>query len=402
MKRVYSLGFASVLLGCLSASAAQADAGFREWIDSFRREAVGQGVSPAVYDAAFRDVNEPDPVVLEKAAYQPEFKAEVWEYLDSRVNERAIATGREKLQQYDVLLQRIERDTGVDRHVLLAIWSMESSYGAVLADPAKLHYLPRALATLAYADPKRASFGRNQLVAALKILQRGDVSQQDFLGSWAGAMGHTQFIPTSYIAYAVDGDGDGKRDIWHSVPDALATAAQLLQKNGWRSGQAWGYEVTLPAVFAIDESTRTLVAWQQAGVKPVTGKPFADPASKAELRALQGANGPAFLVMKNFFVLKAYNNADKYALAVALLADRIAGRPAPVRDWQRPYTILDLAGKEELQRLLAQHGYYSGVVDGLIGDESRRAIKRFQASRGAEQNGYPSKEVLLQLREVRK
>ncbi len=390
------------LLLCLLLSAAapvaQADPAFRAWVVNFCREAVAQGVTAKTCDDAFRDVQAPDATVLEKAAYQPEFKAEAWEYLDARVNERAIATGREKLREHAELLQQIERETGVERQVLLAIWSMESGYGAALQDPKRLYYLPQALATLAYADSKRASYARSQLFAALKILQRGDVARSDFYGSWAGAMGHTQFIPTSYLSYSVDEDGDGKSDIWHSVPDALATAARLLQRNGWRSQEPWGYEVILPPGFNFDESTRTLAEWQHAGVKPVGGRIFPDGSRKAELRAFQGANGPAFLVMKNFFVLKAYNNADKYALAVALLADRIAGKPAPLRDWQRPYTPLTIAEAEELQRLLAAQGFYSGEIDGKIGDESRRAIQRFQASRGEPQTGYPSQEVLLTLR----
>ena len=347
---------------------ALADEGFCNWIHSFKSIAINQGISPRIYDEAFRGVTEPDAVVLEKANYQPEFRAEVWEYLDSRVQERAIANGQVMLQQYAKELASIEKSSGVDRHVLLAIWSMESNYGAVLQDKTKLHYIPRALATLAYADPKREKFARTQLIAALKIMQRGDVAQDEFLGSWAGAMGHTQFIPTSYMAYAVDFDGDGKSDIWHSVPDALATAAQLLKKNGWRSGQAWGYEVT--------------------GNNNHGG----------ELKALQGDQGPQFMMQKNFFVVKSYNNADKYALAVLLLSDRIAGKPAPVKDWKRPYSPLNMTEKEELQRLLAAQGFYSGVVDGLIGGESREAIKRFQASKNNEQTGYASKEVLQQLR----
>lgn len=348
---------------------AQADEGFTQWIQSFRATAISQGVSAQVYDGAFRGVTEPDAIVLEKANYQPEFKTEAWEYMDGRIQERAITTGQAMLQQYAKELASLERSTGVDRHVLLAIWSMESNYGAVFKDKTKLHYIPRALATLAYADPKREKFARTQLIAALKILQRGDVSQTEFLGSWAGAMGHTQFIPTSYIAYAVDFDGDGKSDIWHSVPDALATAAQLLQKNGWRTGESWGYEILPP-----------------------------DNGNGKELLALQGDTGPVFALQKNFFVVKRYNNADKYALAVLLLSDRITGKPAPVKDWTRPYTPLNMTEKEDLQRLLAEQGFYSGVVDGLIGDESRKSIKRFQESRATEQTGYPSKEVLQQLR----
>ena len=366
-----SLYFSGLVVAVLWAvlQPAHADTGFRAWIQNFRGEAISQGVTGSVYDDAFRGVTEPDLLVLEKANYQPEFKAEVWEYLDSRVQERAITNGQVMLQQYAKELASIEKSSGVDRHVLLAIWSMESNYGAVLQDKSKLHYIPRALATLAYADPKRAKFARTQLIAALKILQRGDVEQAELLGSWAGAMGHTQFIPTSYIAYAVDFDGDGKSDIWHSVPDALATAAQLLKKNGWRSGESWGYEI-LPS----------------------------NKGSGEELLALQADKGPVFALQKNFFVVKRYNNADKYALAVLLLSDRIAGKPAPIKDWTRPYTPLDMTEKEELQRLLAAHGFYSGVVDGVIGGESREAIKRFQASKNVEQTGYASKEVLQQLR----
>ena len=348
---------------------AEGDVGFQAWIRSFRAEALAQGVRPDIYDRAFRDVTMQDAAVLEKAHYQPEFRAEAWEYMDNRVQERSINIGREMLRQYSDVLQAIEQRSGVSRFVLLAIWSMESGYGAALKKPDGLHYIPRALATLAYADAKRTKFARSQLIAALKILQRGDVSQQNLLGSWAGAMGHTQFIPTSYLAYAVDGDGDGKSDIWQSVPDALATAAQLLKKNGWQSGARWGYEVLR-----------------------------ASDAHGDQVLALQGDKGPMFALQKNFSVVKRYNNADKYALAVLLLADRIAGKPAPQRDWVRPYTPLAMTEKEELQRLLAAKGFYSGVVDGLIGDESRKAIMRFQASRGIAQTGYPSKEVLLALR----
>lgn len=359
-----------VAIACLfSQSSVADDAGLQAWIRYFRAEAVQQGVRADVYDRAFRDVKTLDAAVLEKARYQPEFRAEAWEYMDSRVQERSIQTGRAMLQQYAKTLQTIERNSGVDRYVLLAIWSMESSYGAALQKTDSLHYIPQALATLAYADEKRAKYARSQLVAALKILQRGDVPQSELLGSWAGAMGHTQFIPTSYLAYAVDADGDGKSDIWHSIPDALATAAQLLKKNGWQSGARWGYEIS---------------RMSDAGGNKVL--------------ALQGDNGPVFVVQKNFAVVKRYNNADKYALAVLLLADRIAGKPAPQRDWVRPYTPLTMTEKEELQRLLLQKGFYSGAVDGLIGDESRRAIVRYQTSRNQPQTGYPSKEILLTLR----
>ncbi len=370
MKKASFLSFILITIACLlSQSSVADDVGFQSWIRSFRAEALQQGVRADIYDRAFHDVKTQDALALEKAHYQPEFRTEAWEYMDNRVQERSIQTGRAMLQQHAKILQAIEENSGVDRYVLLAIWSMESAYGAALKKPDELHYIPQALATLAYADPPHAKYARSQLIAALKILQRGDVPQNELRGSWAGAMGHTQFIPTSYLAYAVDADGDGKSDIWHSVPDALATAAQLLKKNGWQSGAHWGYEV--------------LQANEAHGNKTL---------------ALQGDKGPVFVVQKNFFVVKRYNNADKYALAVLLLADRIAGKPAPQRDWVRPYTPLTMSEKEELQRLLLQKGFYSGAVDGLIGDASRRSIVRYQASRNQPQTGYPSKEVLLTLR----
>ena len=221
---------------------ASADAGFQRWVQQFRSVAIQNGVSGATYDRAFRGITAPDPEVLEKARYQPEFRAEPWEYFDNRVQEDAIQRGRQLARQWKPWLDRIESQFGVSRYVLLAIWSIESNYGEVLKNERIMRSVPRSLATLAYADKRRAKFARQQLIAALKILQTGDIDVGHLTGSWAGAMGHTQFIPTSYQAYAVDMDGNGRRDIWTSIPDALATAANLLRRNGWRAGETWGYE----------------------------------------------------------------------------------------------------------------------------------------------------------------
>ena len=237
-------GFSLALL--MSAGPASADAGFQSWVASFRATATQNGVSGATYDRAFRGITEIDPEVLEKARHQPEFKAPVWDYFDNRVHEHSVAVGREMARKWKPWLDRIEARYGVDRHILLAIWSMESNYGEILKNDKVMRSVVRSLATLAYADKRRAKFARTQLIAALKILQSGDIDESHLTGSWAGAMGHTQFIPTSYQAYAVDADGNGRRDIWTSVPDALATAANLLRKNGWQTGKTWGYEVTLP------------------------------------------------------------------------------------------------------------------------------------------------------------
>ncbi|HEV7415743.1 MAG TPA: lytic murein transglycosylase, partial [Tianweitania sediminis] len=244
----------------------------------------------------------------------------------------------------------------------------------------------------------RSKFGSQQLLAALKILESGDIDESHLSGSWAGAMGHTQFIPTSYLAYAVDADGNGKRDIWNSVPDALATAANLLRKNGWQSGQTWGYEVTLPAGRKFPGGSLSLAKWESLGVTRASGKSFPRGNQNAELKVLDGRAGPAFLMTKNFFVIKRYNNADKYALAVGLLADQIAGYGPLVQDWNRPFTRLTFEETQELQQRLTMNGYYDGKIDGKIGSGSREAIKAFQAKRGLNADGHPSKEVLTTLR----
>ena len=397
MKRALLTAF--FVAGAFSAAPpALADAGFQKWIRDFRSTAVRNGVSAGVYDRAFANVKTPDAEVLRKARFQPEFKDKAWQYIDSRVNERTIANGQKMARKHKRLLDQIEQRMGVSRYIVLAIWSMESSYGEALKDSSRLHYVPRALATLAYADRRRAKFARGQLIGALKIAQRGDVSLRGLTGSWAGAMGHTQFIPTSYKAFAIDGDGDGKKDIWNSVPDALYTAANLLRKNGWRNGETWGYEVALPKGRKFPGGSLSLAQWEKMGLRRPNGKPFRAKNRKAELKVLQGRDGPAFLMMKNFFVIKRYNNADKYALGVGLLADQIAGFDAPSKDWKRPYTRISVAEAEELQLRLQRAGFYDGDIDGKPGPMTRSSIKAFQAQAGLPQDGYPSLEVLSVLR----
>lgn len=381
-----------------AAAPAFADAGFQRWVQDFRGVAQQQGVSAETYDRAFQGVSAPDPEVLEKANHQPEFKAPVWEYFDNRVHDESISTGRSMANRWSSWLDRIEQRFGVEREVLMAIWSMETNYGEALENDRMMRHLPRSLATLAYADSRRAKFARSQLISALKILQRGDIDPANLEGSWAGAMGHTQFIPTSYEAYAVDIDGDDRRDIWNSVPDALATAANLLSQNGWRTGQTWGYEVVLPPGRKFPAGTMSLADWASIGVVRANGRDFPRPSDSAELKVPEGRDGPAFLVTKNFFVLKRYNNADKYALAVGLLADRVAGHGGLTRDWNRPFERLSFSETQELQKRLSAHGYYDGAIDGRIGAMSRDAIKAFQAQSGLAQDGHPSKGVLSRLR----
>lgn len=391
-----AIGIALAMM--MPARPAFADAGFRNWVASFRSVAVHSGVSGAVYDEAFRNIRDIDPEVLEKARYQPEFKAPAWDYFDNRVHDQSIANGRAMAAKWKPWLDRIEQRYGVDRYILLAIWSMESNYGEILKRDDVMRNVVRSLATLGYADKKRSKYARTQLIAALKILQTGDIDESHLQGSWAGAMGHTQFIPTSYQAYAVDMDGNGRRDIWNSIPDALATAANLLRKNGWQAGRTWGYEVSLPDGRKFPSGSMSISKWASLGVTRANGKPFRSGSDKAELKLPGGSDGPAFLVIRNFSVIKRYNNADKYAFAVGLLADEIAGFGGLVNDWNRPFTKLSFEEKQELQQRLAQHGLYDGKFDGKIGDGSKAAITAYQAQVGLTQNGYPSMEVLKWLR----
>lgn len=398
VRRLFAVAGLLAILA-LSAGPAAADAGFQRWVSDFRSTAAKAGISRATFDRAFANVTAPDPEVLEKARYQPEFTAPVWDYFDNRVHEHSVATGRAMARQWKPWLDRIEARFGVDRHILLAIWSMESQYGEILKNEKVMRNVVRSLATLAYADRRRAKFARTQLLSALKILQRGDIDVHHLTGSWAGAMGHTQFIPTSYEAYAVDFDGNGRRDIWNSVPDALATAANLLRKNGWQPGRTWGYEVILPEGRKFPGGSMSLSKWESIGVRRANGKAFPRGGDNAELKVPDGRGGPAFLMTRNFFVLKRYNNADKYALAVGLLADEIAGHGGLVRDWNRPFTRLSFAEVQELQERLTVHGYYDGKIDGKIGEASRAAIKAFQARAGLAPDGHPSMEVLSVLRQ---
>lgn len=390
---------ALVVAAALGASPARADAGFQNWINDFYATAAKHGITQATYRKAFAGVKTPDPTVIEKAQHQPEFKHKIWDYIDSRVNPYTRRIGQEMAVKHGRTLDAIERHFGVDKTVLLAIWSMESNYGAILQKDDRLHYVPRALATLAYADSKRAKFARTQLIAALKILQSGDVTPRELTGSWAGAMGHTQFIPTSYLLYAVDADGNGHRDIWNSVPDALATAANLLKKNGWRSGETWGYEVVPPANAAkYSGQTKTLGQWAALGFVRPNGKGFLNPGVRAELKLPGGGRGPGFLMTRNFFVIKRYNASDSYALGVGLLADQIAGYAGMQQRWPRPDGSLDISEKFELQNRLKELGYYSGEVDGNFGSGSKAAIQAFQAQNGLTPDGEPTPHVLRALR----
>lgn len=389
---------AFMLTGFAPIETAHAEAGFVKWVNGFYPTARKNGIKRSTYNKAFSGIRSADPEIIKLTRSQPEFKQKMWMYFDSRVNDEAVERGREMGRTWKRWLGTIERKYGVSRNILLAIWSMESSYGKALEEPKAMRSVVRSLSTLAYKDRRRRKFARGQLISVLKILQSGAIDAKNLRGSWAGAMGHTQFIPSSYLLYGQDMDGDGKKDIWGSVPDALATAANLLRRNGWRSGQTWGYEVTVPSSVAKQTGkTRTLGQWAKLGVRRVKGRKFKAIGTRATLKFPAGRSGPGFLMLKNFFVIKRYNNADKYALAVGHLADQIAGYGEFSKQLPRPYRKLVKEERYALQRGLRDFGLYDGKIDGKIGRMTRAAVKKAQLRLGIKADGYESPKLLQAL-----
>jgi membrane-bound lytic murein transglycosylase B len=375
---------------------AEAAQTFGQWIERFWPTARAAGIKRETYDLAFKGMT-PDPKVIEAANFQPEYKKPIGEYVDRVVSDKRVTGGKQKLEENKALLDILEKRYGVDRTIIIAIWGVESNYGT---QPGDMNVI-RSLATLAYYNTK-ASFARQQLITALKILQRGDISVEAMNGSWAGAMGHTQFIPTTYQAYAVDYDGDGKRNIWNDVPDALASTASYLKHSNWQAGQTWGYEVTLPKGLNPKKySERTLKSvgeWQKLGIRRVNGEAFPRPGDKAGLFAPAGTAGPAFLVLTNFRSILRYNNATSYALGVGHLADRLKGYGPFVHPWPTDENHLSLDQRVELQRLLVAKGLLVGDTDGIIGPATLEAVKTFQRGKGMPVDGFPSRTILEMLR----
>jgi membrane-bound lytic murein transglycosylase B len=388
---------AMALLASDGAGVARAEPQFQNWISGFRTTALKAGVSDAAFRRAFSGISAPDLMTIEKMGKQAEFNKKVWEYLDSAVSETQVKNGAEMLRKYSRQLAQIEKRYGVDAQAVLAVWGIETRYGARMGD----HNVIHALATLAYAAPRRKEFWTSELINALKIVDGGHVAPPAMIGSWAGAMGHTQFMPSSWKQYSADYNGDGKRDIWTSVEDALASTANYLAKHGWRKGEAWGYEVILPegaAKFA-NKDAMTVAQWQKIGVTRANGAAFPRPGDKAVLKLPAGKGAPAFLVLKNFNVIKRYNNSDFYALAVGHLADRIGGGGEIKGKWPRGYDPLNEAERKEVQLILTRLGLYSGEIDGAIGSGSKESILAYQAKVGMKPDGYASKALLARLKQ---
>jgi membrane-bound lytic murein transglycosylase B len=369
---------------------------FQSCVKSFWPAAKRGGVSWETFEKATAGISH-DSEVIESARYQPEYKKPMGEYVDRAISPKRLSMGQQKLIEYGPLLEQVEAKYGVDKHIVLAIWGVESNYGSNKGDKQVI----QSLMTLACSGVK-GKFARGQIVSALKILQNGDTDTDNFGGSWAGAMGHTQFIPTTYSAYAVDFDGDGRRDIWNTIPDALGSTAAYLKKSRWIPGQTWGYEVKLPKSYTAKSykrgKSRTLAQWQKAGVMRVNGQPFPRPGDKAQLLSPDGQNGPSFLVLNNFRSLLRYNNADSYALAVGHLADRLAGHGPFVQSWPTSERRLSMEQRMELQRHLIALGHLEGEVDGIIGSGTLGGVRSYQRAKGMPVDGYPTQTILKKLR----
>jgi membrane-bound lytic murein transglycosylase B len=373
-----------------------AAANFRSCLEGLWPLAQRRGVSRQTFDAAVADIN-PDLRIMDLMDAQPEFTKSFWDYLDILITDARIQRGREILAQNRATFEAVEKAYGVDRYVVASIWGVESNYSTAGGDRPVI----QSTATLACVG-RRQDYFREEFLSTLEILQRGDVRPDRLKGSWAGAFGPTQFMPTSFKRYAVDFDGDGRRDVVDSIPDLVASTANNLKKDGWVAGQTWGYEVTVPQGFNFmlaDRSKQlTIREWEQLGIRRAGAKPFVRTNERAYLLVPAGAQGPGFLMLQNFRVIMKYNPAEAYALAIGHLADRLRGGEAFVQAWPRNERVLSVDERQELQQRLAQRGYDVGEPDGRLGAKTRAALRDFQASVGQVADGFASASVLERLR----
>lgn len=371
-----------------------AHADFQSCLAGLRGAAAAKGVSAQTFDQLTQGL-EANPDVLKAEAYQPEFKTAIWDYLAGLVDEERVQDGEAAMQRNAAALASAQHRFGVPPYVVVAVWGVESNFGRNFGSKPVI----QSLATLSCGS-RRAAYYRGELFSAMKIVQSGDIDPRDFNGSWAGAFGHTQFMPSTFLGTAVDGDGDGRRDLIHSAPDALASTANFLHKSGWQQGQTWGFEVKLPEGYR-GPSGRTkkmpFAFWASHGISRIDGGALGT--GTAGLLLPAGPNGPAFLVTRNFDAIYGYNAAESYALAIALLSDRLAGRPGLQTPWPTDDPGLSRADRREVQTRLVQRGYdLQGKIDGVIGDKTREAITDFQSKAGLKPDGRASVSVLTALR----
>ena len=373
---------------------APANAGFDGFLRGLWPQAQARGISRATFDLAFRGVT-PDPSIVALTRKQSEFTAPIWGYLNSALGGTRISRGREAAETHSAVLSRIEARYGVPREIVLGVWGMETNYGSFKGDKDTI----RSLATLANIR-YRGDFFRDELLTALELMQKGHVERSELRGSWAGAMGHTQFMPSSYMKYAVDWTGDGHADIWNSTADALASTANYLKGYGWVPGLPWGIEVTLPSRFDHRLDKASFASLNAAGVRRADGRSLPS-SGEGRLFYPAGHTGPVLLLTENFDVIKKYNSSDAYALAVGHLGDRIMGRPAIQASWPVKAPRLDKAGTQDLQRRLKALGLYNHDADGRVGTGTREAVRQYQLRTGEIADGYPTPALLARMRTAR-
>ena len=349
---------------------------FRSYVAGLWPAAKARGVSRKTFDAAFEGVT-PDPKIVALTKKQSEFVRPIWGYLDNAISASRLNRGREMAVRYASHLAAVERAYGVPRSVVLGVWGMETNFGSYTGSMDVI----RSLATLAHIG-YRDDFFEKELLTALQILEKDHITRTAMTGSWAGAMGQTQFMPSSYMKWAVDGDGDGRRDIWTSVPDALASTANYLKQHGWEAGQPWGVEVAVPKGFDFKAQRQTFAEWSRAGFRRAGTSGNLPGSGEAQLFLPAGASGPAFLVTANYDAIKAYNASDAYALGVAHLGDRLTGGGPLAGRWPTHEPTLDTDQRKELQSHLSLMGFYDGKADGKLGSQTREAVRQFQLRRG--------------------
>ena len=380
----------------VSAPVAADEVAFKSCVADLRGEAIHQGVREEVFDAQIADLA-PDMAVLGFLDAQPEFVTPIWDYLAALVDEERVTDGTAMLSEWKTVLERVEAEYGIDRATVVAVWGVESNYGRNFGSRPLLS----SLSTLSCFG-RRQAFFRGEFITTLKIVQEGHVAPERLTGSWAGAFGHTQFMPSTFMRLAVDFDGDGRRDLVDSVPDALASTANFLKRAGWRSDLPWGFEVGLPAGMKVSDAgrknKRAVSEWVARGVKRLDGRPMPAAGTQAALLLPAGEAGPAFLITRNFDALYSYNAAESYGLAIAHLSDRLRGGRPFVTPWPTEDPGLSRAERRELQSLLISRGHDIGEVDGMIGARTRDALKLEQTRLGLEPSGRAGQRALQALR----
>jgi membrane-bound lytic murein transglycosylase B len=383
--------FAAAFLLLTLPAAGQPVERFESFIANFEAKAVAAGISRSTYAEAMGGLT-PDPRTPELVSSQPEFTTPMWDYIEGRVTADRVARGKAAMEWNGQLFAAIGQHYGVDPYILGAIWGMETDYGAVLGNDSLIRPIVRSLATLVHQRRTRLVEDEADLIAALKLVERGPLDAQSLVGSWAGAIGHLQVNPSSVVAHGTDGDGDGRVDLHNSLADALATSAVFLRALGYQPGSDWGFEVVVPEGFdyllADREQMRPVSFFAERGIGRVGGRQFADPDQQVFLYVPAGKDGPKFLMTRNYLVLKGYNFSDSYAMSVAHMTDRLKGGGAFVDDWPRGTAFPNLAQRKGIQQALKTLGLYDGDVDGRIGPISQQAYARFQAGRGEVADGF--------------